>query len=388
MLMTDPEKSRLEALAQQGFEALRRGDAATARRAFEAITASGRATPPIWLLLAQACDLADDRPATRSALDAALAGDPDNPQALVMHGELHSRDGDDRAATAWYDRAIAAAARRPGLAAELVARLQRADAERTAAAGRFRAALDTALARAGIDSAAAGARFAEALAILSGSAAPQLQQPTSFYFPQLPQIAFYDPGDFAWVPALEAATAAIRAEALAMLADPQALQPYAEAARDRPPRVNDLLGNPRWSACHLIKNGEVTAEGRRCPATLAALAGLPMPKVQGRSPGVLFSILAPGMHIPPHHGMLNTRLICHLPLVVPPDCRLRVGNHIRDVREGRMLIFDDTIEHEAWNDSDAVRAVLLFDIWRPELTASERRAMTTVYESVAGYGEE
>ena len=186
-----------------------------------------------------------------------------------------------------------------------------------------------------------------------------------------------------------AATPAIKAEALAMLGDPAALQPYAEAPKDRPPRVNDLYGNPRWSACHLIRDGvPVAGNAGRCPATMAALAELPMPVIRDRSPMALLSVLAPGMHIPPHHGMLNTRLICHLPLVVPPRCRLRVGNHVREVREGEMLIFDDSTEHEAWNDSDATRAVLLFEIWRPELTAAERAALTVMYEGVAAYGRE
>ncbi len=386
--MNDPDKARLEALAHAGIDALRRGDAAAARTAFTAIGASGRATPQIWLFLAQACDMADDRPAARAALDRLLAADPDNPYALVMHGELLTRDGDDRAAVAWYDRALAATAGVTGLPPDLVVRLDRAAAERNAASERFLASIHATLAAAGVDRTAAGPRFAEALAIVSGEAQPQLQQPTSFYYPGLPQIAFYDSADFAWAATLAAATPAIKAEALAMLNDATALQPYAEQPKDRPPRVNALFGDPRWSACHLVQGGVPTANAARCPATMAALRDLPIPVIRDRSPMVLFSILAPGMHIPPHHGMLNTRLICHLPLVVPPDCRLRVGNHVRTVREGEILIFDDSIEHEAWNDSDAPRAILLFEIWRPELTPAERDALTAMYTSIARYAAE
>ena len=98
-------------------------------------------------------------------------------------------------------------------------------------------------------------------------------------------------------------------------------------------------------------------------------------------------MLAPGTHIRPHNGMLNTRLICHLPLVVPDGCRLRVGNDTRTVRAGEMLIFDDSIEHEAWNDSAESRAILLFEIWHPELTGAEHRALTAMFESVTGYDE-
>jgi aspartyl/asparaginyl beta-hydroxylase (cupin superfamily) len=111
----------------------------------------------------------------------------------------------------------------------------------------------------------------------------------------------------------------------------------------------------------------------------------PIPRIKRRSPMALISILKPGTHIPPHTGMLNTRLICHIPLVVPPGCRLRVGCETREVVEGKAMIFDDSIEHEAWNDSDAVRAVLLFEIWRPEISDDERVALTAMFEAVTGY---
>jgi aspartyl/asparaginyl beta-hydroxylase (cupin superfamily) len=111
----------------------------------------------------------------------------------------------------------------------------------------------------------------------------------------------------------------------------------------------------------------------------------PIPRIRGRSPMALISILKPGTHIPPHHGMLNTRLICHIPLVVPPGCQLRVGRETRDVVEGQAMLFDDSIEHEAWNNGDSVRAVLLFEIWRPELSAEERAALTAMFETIGTY---
>jgi aspartyl/asparaginyl beta-hydroxylase (cupin superfamily) len=110
-----------------------------------------------------------------------------------------------------------------------------------------------------------------------------------------------------------------------------------------------------------------------------------MPQIERRSPMALISILKPKTHIPPHTGMLNTRLICHIPLLVPESCRLRVGAETRAVVEGKAMIFDDSIEHEAWNDSDSVRAVLLFEIWRPELSGAEKVALTAMFEAVIGY---
>ena len=124
---------------------------------------------------------------------------------------------------------------------------------------------------------------------------------------------------------------------------------------------------------------------KACPETVAALEGLPIPDIATRSPMALFSVLKARTHIPPHWGMLNTRLIVHLPLIVPPNCRLRVGNEVRPVEAGKAIIFDDSIEHEAWNDSDETRVVLLFEIWRPELDASERKALTTMLEAINAY---
>jgi aspartyl/asparaginyl beta-hydroxylase (cupin superfamily) len=83
--------------------------------------------------------------------------------------------------------------------------------------------------------------------------------------------------------------------------------------------------------------------------------------------------------------MINARLICHLPLIVPPGCGFRVGNEVRAWEPGKLLIFDDTIEHEAWNDSGEDRILLIFDVWRPELTLEERRAVTAVFEAIDSY---
>ncbi|MBC7505123.1 MAG: aspartyl/asparaginyl beta-hydroxylase domain-containing protein, partial [Sandarakinorhabdus sp.] len=332
-----------------------------------------------------------------AALAPLLGQDPENPYGLLMHGDLHNRDGDDRAAASWYDRAFDAASRLEKLPADLIERLQRAEAQRAAIAARFTAAMAAALDAAGIDASAAGERFTESLAIVVGTAQPALQQPTSFYFPGLPQRAFYDPADFAWAAGLEAAYPAIRAEAAEVLADRSGTAPYVEAPKDRPMKPHSLLGDPRWSAFHLMQNGApVAANAARCPATMAALKGLlnpgsdggSIPVIAGRSPMVLFSILAPGTHIEPHNGMLNTRLICHLPLIVPPDCRLRVGNSLRTVEAGKLLIFDDSIQHEAWNDSAEMRIILLFEIWRPELTAAERAGLTSIFEAISVYGSD
>lgn len=111
-----------------------------------------------------------------------------------------------------------------------------------------------------------------------------------------------------------------------------------------------------------------------------------MPVITERSPMALYSLLRPGTHIKPHNGMLNTRLICHLPLITNQACALRVGNETRGWEQGKLLIFDDSIEHEAWNRGDATRIILLFEIWRLEISADERRALTAVFGAISAYG--
>jgi aspartyl/asparaginyl beta-hydroxylase (cupin superfamily) len=110
-----------------------------------------------------------------------------------------------------------------------------------------------------------------------------------------------------------------------------------------------------------------------------------MPLIDQRSPIALWSLLKPGTHIQPHHGLLNTRLICHIPLIVPHNCAIRVGNETRSWREGEALIFDDSFEHEAWNKSNETRVILLFEIWRPEISPDERAALTTIFETINDY---
>ncbi len=383
--MNDPDKAALERTAQAGITALQNGDGPAARRAFEAIVASGRATVQIWLWLAQACDMLDDRAAVMAHVARVVELDPANPYALVMAGEVQTRSGNDRAAIAWYERALNAAQGRQ-LPADLIARLNRAAAAREAAFARFEAEMKGALDDAGINPANAGPRFAEALQIVSGRSQPYLQQPTSFYYPRLPQMPFYEPADFAWTTALAAALPVIRAEAEAVMAQGAGIAPYVEVDPDRPNKGHALLADARWSAFHLFRDGlPIANHAARCPATMAALAQAPLPRIAGTAPMALFSILAPHTHIPPHNGMLNTRLICHLPLIVPDGCRLRVGAEVRNVRAGEVLLFDDSIEHEAWNDSNAPRAILLFEVWRPELTEAEREALTVMFETVAAY---
>jgi aspartyl/asparaginyl beta-hydroxylase (cupin superfamily) len=216
---------------------------------------------------------------------------------------------------------------------------------------------------------------------MSGRKRIYVQEPTGYYFPELPQIQFYDRADFDWVPSVEAAASAIRKELeMVLAAGTDDFRPYIQTDVNRP-RVDDnrLLDNADWSALFLCENGKSFEHViNRAPRTWDELQAAPLPRITN-SPTIMFSLLRAGARIAPHSGMTNTRLVCHLPLIVPPNCGFRVGNEIRQWEEGKLLIFDDTIEHEAWNDSDRDRVVLIFDIWRPELSDREREEVGALF---------
>jgi hypothetical protein len=378
------QRRDLEAEARRGIAALQAGDFSNARDAFASVTASDDASPQAWLFLAQACEGMDDRTALQIALDQVLSTDPTNPFALLMKGDLFARNGDDRASMSFYRMGLRRAADLDRLPGDLPVRVQRAEAAVAAGEARFESELNRSLSERGIET--LPPRFAEALAIANGKQRVYLQEPTSFYFPGLPQMPWYPRELFPWIAELEAAVPAMRAEVEQVLAEDQGIEPYVQTEAERASRGHSLLNDARWSAFHLYRNGELVEDNAmRVPLIMRLLDVLPIPRIRRRSPMALISILKPGTHIPPHHGMINTRLICHVPLVAETGCRLRAGAETRDVVEGRAMIFDDSFEHEAWNDGDAVRAVLLFEIWRPEISDDEKVALTAMFEAVTGY---
>ena len=309
---------------------------------------------------------------------------------LLGRGRAFAQAGDMRAAASFFAAALRAAGSADGLAAPLLAELRAAQSYLREAAARYEAHLERA-----VRGANAGPRLGQALDILLGRQALHLppvaypQQPSVLHFPGLPQRAFYERGEFDWAPALEASTDAIRTEAEALLAEGADFRPYVEQERNRPGRdFHGLQGDPSWTAFYLWKDGSlVEANAARCPRTVEAIRQVPLSAIGARTPSVFFSLLRPRAHIPPHHGMLNARLICHLPLIVPPGGWLRVGDETRHWEEGRLLVFDDSVEHEARNPSEAVRVVLIFDIWRPELSEAERRGIASISDALDGYGK-
>lgn len=369
--------------AAAGFAALDRGDPEAARGHFDRAVAMGEGDALVWFGIARAHGALGASVAESAALDRALELDAHHLPSLLAKGDLFARRGELRAADAFYRAAMKLAATVPSLPPEWRAPLGRAQAFSQQLARDYEAHLLRALRPAGLGTRGTE-RFTHAIDLLLGRKEIYLQQPKYFYYPELAQIQFFDRSGFPWIERLEREFAAIRAEAAALLAVDTGFVPYIQSAANRPAfDVRGLLDNPNWGAFFLIKDGAVVQENAAlCPRTLAALSQVPLCMIDNRTPSVLFSLLRPGTRIPPHHGFTNARLICHLPLIVPPNSALRVGNQTREWREGEIVLFDDSIEHEAWNSSTEPRIVLIFDVWRPELSLKERELVAATLKAI------
>lgn len=385
--MTRGQQVDVQALSEAGTAALQAGDPASARRQFESIAAAGQASAYHFVCLALACKALRDDEAMAAACDRALERDPRNISALIMKGDYLVASKNVRAATQYYGVAVAIASEIRQLPDAIADEVRRAADARDRINEHIARHLAAELVSEGYDRASASGRFTQSLDILTGRKQPYFQQPRAYFFPELPQIQFYERAAFPWLDAVEAATGDILSELREVMRGEGAFVPYIQADSTAPSR-NDhkLLDSLDWSAFYLVRDGTVVTENAsRCPKTMAALEDVPLMRIGDRTPSVLYSLLKPGARIAPHTGFLNTRLICHLPLIVPPGCGFRVGNEVREWRRGEAWVFDDTIEHEAWNSSDQTRVILIFDVWRPELSEEERRLVAALMKAVDSY---
>ena len=311
------------------------------------------------------------------------APQPANLRALLDRADDYAAGGDPKSAMTFYQAALKVAqGAYPD--PQTLARLQAARAFIQKRADEFQQSLDRAVAEFRPTEPAAEIRLTHALDMLKGKRAICPQQPAVLYYPYLCQRQFFEAGEFDWAADVEAAFPAIREEVLGLLQGSSDFRPYVEDHPNRPRRQFHHLNNdPSWSALYLWRDGQLVPEvAERCPRTIEALGKAPLTRIGARTPSALFSRLEGGAHIPPHSGMLNCRLICHLPIIVPKGCWLRVGNETREWDEGKLLIFDDSIEHEAKNPSGELRIILLFDIWRPEITETERQAISAIFDAI------
>lgn len=372
------------ALAQGAAAALAKGEGARARDLLQQVVEAKRADVSIWLGMAQARALLNDQAGTGAALDEAAALAPNDLRVLLAKGDHLTAVGDPRGASAFYSAALQYMPRYNALSPQLKEGLQRAQQANQRVVRELEDFVRGKLDAEGFGAAQAPSRVSMAVDILFGKKRAYVQEPRYLYYPELPQIQFYERGMFPWLDAVEGAFADIRAELHAAIGGD--FQPYVTAAEGRPQQSQGgLVNDPSWSALFLYKDGAEQPWAARCPKTMAALKGAPLTRIPKRTPSVLFSKMSGGAHIPPHTGMLNARLICHLPLIVPDGCEFRVGNEVRRWVEGKAWVFDDSIDHEAWNRSTQDRYILLFDIWRPELSEDERAGVAALCEAIDAY---
>jgi aspartate beta-hydroxylase len=215
------------------------------------------------------------------------------------------------------------------------------------------------------------------------------QKPKFLYFPGVPSQPYYPTMRFPWQADLEAASETIREELRAVLSENQPLLPFLgeQSAEELRGHLRSSSSQPAaWDAYFFYRHGDRFDEHcDRCPRTTALLDSLPLVRIRDHAPETLFSVLKPGTHILPHRGVTNTRLVTHLPLIVPPDCAINVGGELHEWQEGRCVSFDDTFEHEAWNRSGETRVVLILDSWNPDLTEVERVAVTDLVEAIGDF---
>lgn len=377
-----------QALARSAADALRRGDPRTARDLFLRAAQAGQADIGVMLGLAYSCRALEDWAGMIASVDRVLAVDPRNIRALIMKGDGLERGGDARGAAAHYRAALRVAPPPEQVPQDLRQELGRVQQANEQFTKRYEEHLRTWMKQQGVDAKLQGpTRLEQAVDILIGRQRIYLQEPRYFYFPQLSQQPFHDRAAFPWLAALEAAAPAIRAEAQSLLQDPAAFTPYVKGDPSRPPQEQrPLADNPAWSACHLWRNGaRVDANADRCPQTVAALADIPLAQLPHRAPTVMFCKLNPGTLIPPRNGLVNTRLIVHLPLIVAGRCHLRVGGEVRELVEGQAWVIDDSIEHESVNQGTDPRVMLVFDIPRPDMTADEHASVAKLLAGVDAF---
>lgn len=171
---------------------------------------------------------------------------------------------------------------------------------------------------------------------------------------------FFDNRDFPWIPEVEAQWHKVRRELDALLPYTAHLQNFQDLSKDVGRHISQDDG---WKTFFFYAYGlKLAGNCRRCPETAKLVKSIPGMKT------AMFSILAPGKHLPTHRGPYKGVLRLHLGLLIPEPaelCAIRVNSELRHWQEGKVLIFDDCFLHEAWNKTDSIRVVLFLDIARP-----------------------
>ncbi len=390
------EHDTAETLAQRkslfgaAIDALQKGDANRAHTLLLEVLAIAPDDLLVLMTLSSACRIKKDVPGELQAINAALALDPYYLPGLLARGYWCEAHGTRASAATALRNALRVAPPESQWPDFLRSQLLRARDY----VQRYSADYDKYLQQKLNDLQAAlpstlQSRWQEARSLLAGRSQPYTSQSNQLHVPRLPAVTFFEREYFPWADALESHTTVIRSELENVIAThPAGFAPYiAYKPGDPVNQWQELNHSLRWSSYQLWRSGQpITENLERCPKTAQALSAFAMADISGLCPNVMFSALAPHTQIPPHHGETNARIVVHLPLIIPAGCRYRVGFDECDWQVGKILAFDDTLEHAARNDSDQLRVILIFDVWNPLLTVPERKLVGAMAEAARIFG--
>ena len=386
----------VEALNIVALAAVRNGQPVRAMAMLERATSLDPANAVSFHNLGRAQDAAGNLPAALKSVAEAVRLKPDFYLSRLYYAMWLERSGETETSVMQYARALHDAQTRGQWvsAATTPVSLQQLVKHAVRIVRTRRRALLSAVAAsmAGRHGQASMARVEKCLRVYLGEEAAEFpdprQKPSFLYFPGLPASAYPDRSLFAWIASLEAETGAIRDELLRLLPSSQGRERVFTSDELEQQNLRGSGAVPGWNGYYFYRHGVRREDNcASCPITAAALDRLPLPRIRDHGPEVLFSVFTPGTHLLPHRGVTNTRVVGHLPLIVPKDCALKVGGEVHAWQEGKIVLFDDTYEHEAWNHSTEARVVLIFDVWNPHLTGIEQSAVTEVVEAIGDFRE-
>jgi Flp pilus assembly protein TadD len=368
------------------LDELRRGEFTSARAHLERAVAQDGANPAFWINLATAFQNLRQPEDELKALERALAIEPRHLLVLLQKGYALQQLGRQKAAAKVYRNALQTIPRGAQVAAVLRPAVERAlqavRADEAALESFLRERLDEPRRRHVADP---QDRFDHCIDGLLGKRRIFTPQPTFLHFPKLPAWEFYPRKDFPWLDAIDAATAEIRSEFERVLAeDSDRLQPYVAYPEGVPlDQWAELNHSRRWSVFYLWRTSLSPSilpgarEPRSCCARLHQCSCL----ATGLLRSFPFSMRSRTSRRTPASP---TRLIAR---AARDSARLSLSEWFGNARvaPGESWVFDDSIDHEAWNDSDVPRGILIFDIWNPHLTPAETDLVRTAVQGLRAY---
>jgi aspartyl/asparaginyl beta-hydroxylase (cupin superfamily) len=197
---------------------------------------------------------------------------------------------------------------------------------------------------------------------------PHAGRKPAFFYPGLRSQPTYETTEFPWASMVQAHVDDFLSELRALEANRREESGFHRV-------WPEFTESGEWAALWLRLYGEpYHANASKCPITMAVMDAIPR---QGGWLG--FSALAGRTHLAPHCGVSNAKLRCHVPLQLEAGLsRIRVDGHVHTWALGEPFVFDDSYEHEVWNDSEEKRVILIFDIFHPDLNADEVEFLTAV----------